>query len=607
MHSILPSEFSDQFNIDPVTGIINTSNVFNIDREASSEVEFEVMVRSDTVLVGNQSGPVLIEPFAFDQVRVVVTILDVNDNAPVFTCGAECSARISEDAIIGTSVTPAFVMVATDDDLGQNSQVVYTIKSGGDGKFKVNHTTGAIFLSGTVDREATETYHVTITATDLGTPLSQETDAVVIISLDDVNDEVPYFIDAPYLATIPEHTAARTTVLQVVALDDDRDENAKLVYSIEPLLEANSGFFAIVPETGEVQTTVKELDRELVGSHTLVVTVTDSGTPPQSTQSSIEITVADINDNNPVFDPASPTAVAIFEDKAPGTTLGQLLATDSDIGDNARLAYTLVNVTGAECEGNPSACSTGGSGRFSVSADGLVSVGAMGLDREQGDIYTLTAAASDSGPGGGRRALTAITVQVRDVNDNDPVIVAVADQTVVESSAVGTPIVTVVATDQDIGKNQKITYSITAGNIGDAFRMNEETGEITVARASIDYENLASYLLTITAVDAGSPPRSTSDIVTIAVADINDNAPQFVNPIDAVYHVSEDTAVGADVVVALVEATDEDSGEFQLINFAVLGAPEDTGVPVRINPITGAVSLIKRLVRLLPNYNYRIL
>lgn len=63
--------------------------------------------------------------------------------------------------------------------------------------------------------------------------------------------------------------------------------------------------------------------------------------------------------------------------------------------------------------------------------------------------------------------------------------------TILETHTVGTQIgLTVTATESgDIGLNHAITYTITSGNIGGAFAVNETSGEITLANA-VDYETL---------------------------------------------------------------------------------------------------------------------
>ena len=94
---------------------------------------------------------------------------------------------------------------------------------------------------------------------------------------------------------------------------------------------------------------------------------------------------------------------------------------------------------------------------------------------------------------------------IDDVNDNDPVFNKSSYVAhVMENSNVSTSVATVYATDQDRDENGHVTYTITSGNIGDAFQINNQTGVVYV-KGSIDREVINEYSLTIQAEDGGHP------------------------------------------------------------------------------------------------------
>ena len=69
------------------------------------------------------------------------------------------------------------------------------------------------------------------------------------------------------------------------------------------------------------------------------------------------------------------------------------------------------------------------------------------------------------------------------------------------------------ATDQDLGPAGEITYDITHGNENQFFRI-DESGDVRVASSPL---LPGEYQLTITALDHGTPPFSTSGVLTITV------------------------------------------------------------------------------------------
>jgi hypothetical protein len=142
----------------------------------------------------------------------------------------------------------------------------------------------------------------------------------------------------------------------------------------------------------------------------------------------------------------------------------------------------------------------------------------------------LTIAATD---GGARVATTTVDIEVMDVNDNAPIFSNTPyTANVTESEVQGSGVFLIQATDADKAENKVIKYAIESGNEGDAFAINEDSGEITVA-GDIDRETISSYTLTISATDGATtdlsawPMQSTTTTIVITVIDLNDETPTF--------------------------------------------------------------------------------
>jgi cadherin EGF LAG seven-pass G-type receptor 1 len=307
---------------------------------------------------------------------------------------------------------------------------------------------------------------------------------------------------------------------------------------------------AVHADTGWVYTT-RALDREEQARFQFQVIAADNGRPPKSATASVIISVQDVNDNDPVFEPKL-YETSVSEDAPPGTPVATVTASDRD--ENPRLHYAI-------SAGNVR-------GRFGITAQGgrgILSV-AQPLDFKLEKKFILTVTASDSG---GRHDEATVYINITDANNFSPVFEnAPYSASVFEDAPIGTTVLVVAATDGDVGQNAQITYTLGGahgsevpvgdiGNIGSedmAFAINPQTGAIVTTRA-LDREATGSYLLTVTAKDGGVPPQSDTTDVEIVVADVNDNAPQF-HQQNYRGAVPEDALVGTSV--AQILATDAD-------------------------------------------------
>ena len=314
------SSVLETFNLDPTTGSISTRRA--LDREQQSMYEFSV--------VAEDGG----DPPLTGSVQVVVRVEDVNDQSPVFTA-AGYEASVPENATGGTEV----VTVAATDGDSETTSLEYFLQAGNvQGRFSLDRTLGLLSTRGTLDREETARYNLTVVASDG----QLESSVQVIITITDVNDRHPIFPTNFYVVSaLSESLPTGAEVLLLEALDQDAGSNGWVFYSspnLPPpfLLNASSG----------AVTLGQALDFERERYHSFDVTARDLGTPSLSSTAHVEITVRDENDNRPEF-LHGPQLSSVPENSAPHTSVVQLVASDADSGSNAVLSYAIVMDTSA--------------------------------------------------------------------------------------------------------------------------------------------------------------------------------------------------------------------------------------------------------------------
>uniref|UniRef100_UPI0014452F3F protocadherin gamma-A11-like n=1 Tax=Epinephelus lanceolatus TaxID=310571 RepID=UPI0014452F3F len=289
-----------------------------LDRELDREKQQELSLLLTALDGGSpqRSGTVVIH----------VTVLDANDNAPVFS-QAVYKASLPENSPVGTVVV---TVSATDADEGVNGDVTYDFGHVTDDVrtiFSIDRKVGDIRVIGSVDYEATTSFEIRLKAKD-GLGLSSY--AKAIISVTDVNDNAPV-VDLKSLTNpIPEDIPPGTEVGIINVQDRDSENNRQVRCSIQ-----QNAPFKLVPSIKNYYSlvTTGQLDREVVSDYNITITASDEGSPPLSSSKSVELSVADINDNPPVFEEQSYSAY-VSENNKPGSTLCSVSARDPDWRQN---------------------------------------------------------------------------------------------------------------------------------------------------------------------------------------------------------------------------------------------------------------------------------
>ncbi|XP_049897647.1 protocadherin gamma-A8-like [Epinephelus moara] len=447
------------------------------------------------------------EPQRSGTVKIHITVLDANDNAPVFTQSVY-KASVLENVLRGTVIAR---VSAADADQGYNGNVTYYfthLEEDSSCPFEINPNTGEVKLMGDIDYEVSPNYEINLQAKD---PWGVAGASKLIIEIADVNDNSPVIIMASYSGKISEDSAPGTVVALVSVQDKDSGKNGQVQLNIEENLP-----FKIKSSLRNYYTLVTEqnLDREKRPQYNITLTATDEGFPALSSRKTVFLDVTDINDNAPAFS-QSVYSTQVMENNSPGVALLQIHATDPDQGQNARISYFLID---SEVNGNPV------SAYFSINTESGVIQSLRSLDYEQVKEYKVRVKAQD----GGSPPLssnTTVVVHVQDQNDNPPQVLypvqtggSVVAEMVPRSADVGYLVTKVVAVDVDSGQNAWLSYKLQKATDRALFEVGLQNGEIRTIRQVTD-KDAVKQRLSVIVEDNGQPSRSATVIVNVAVAD----------------------------------------------------------------------------------------
>ncbi|CAL8330612.1 unnamed protein product [Merluccius merluccius] len=534
------------FAIDRYSGVITLTKA--LDYEEHAEHVLQVMA-SDTL--HHTTG------------EVVVTVLDVNDNAPVFD-QVSYQVEASEDAPANALIV---TLLATDSDSGVNGKVSYRLLNSPSQSFNIHPDNGSVFTNKPL-KEITKSnpIQLLVEARDGGAPVRSAITSIDVVVLD-TNNNPPVFQQDTYTVSVPEDTLPGETLLTLSAEDADwAPENNHLDYTIIKGNEKRRFFLEVkVVQLRNQQRSIgrlvlcNPLDRETKEGYRLTITASDRGMPPLNSSTVIMVTVTDVNDNAPVFVNTEYHA-QVSEDSLAGTRLVQVSAHDPDLGVNGLVHYEIIS-------GN-------GKGHLQLDPNsGLLSLNGS-LDYEEDSKYTLTIRASDGGISEDRKvAFAVVFVTVLDENDNTPYFMfPVVNCSVSENLPAFSPVCSVFAIDNDLGTYGQLTYSVLSSCFTDygsgsperkeAFAIDSLTGDIHT-RQTFDYELESEFCLVVEARDKGGKAATLRVLVTVKGRD--EFSPVFTQR-QYNFQLPEDAKPGQ--TVGYVMAMDNDGGMDGMVEYS---------------------------------------
>lgn len=500
---------------------------------------------------------------------LVVQIIDINDNCPVFLAN-KVSVTLPRNTSVGDKVVQ---LQAVDADDGENSVIEYfysarvpeSIKK----LFNLDSSSGSMTLSALLQDEVTQ-YKLSVLAIGHGCFPAV---ASVSINLEKVRQRPK--MDLRFIATqieggisIREDVPTGTIIAILDVIDPDG-------IIIRPLYINESSPFLLRLSDSSPDTflllTSSPLDFEIKQQYDITIIGNSTIDESFAYKEALKIQIEDVNDNNPKF-PTHLEEIFIEENNVPGDILLTLSASDKDSGSNGDLSYYLLN-------GDPNV--------FSLDSSSGILKTSISLDREKKSSYTLQAVAIDQGSPS-KNGSCIIVIKILDQNDNPPTFASYeftffVPEDLLHNGEVGY----INVTDVDVGLNGD--FSVHLINTTSLFSIGQD--RILRSEGPFDYEKELMYELWVEARDKGNPSLTSQTKVLVFILDVNDNAPLIVLPESNFSYVlvPPDTSQGSSVTK--VHAVDYDAGLNGAITYTEYGEISPTANLFKVDANTGNIIL----------------
>ncbi|XP_076729885.1 protocadherin alpha-8 isoform X39 [Maylandia zebra] len=450
------------------------------------------------------------KPARSGTMEIIVNVLDVNDNMPVFARDSY-TAELDENSPIGTTIVQ---VNATDLDDGLNGEVVYSFGNNANKKlrdiFEVDSNTGEIIVKGPIDYEEKDRYQIDIKASDKGqVPLA--TEKSVKITIVDLNDNTPEIEVTSLSSAVPEDSKPGRTVALISVNDKDSGVNGKVMCSVSEGVP-----FILTPSLQENMyslVTKSMLDREQQPKYDIRIVAKDAGNPPLSSHRIISVIISDVNDNSPEFS-TNPYMFYVTENNAAGGSLFSVSAHDCDEGDNAHISYNIMRNADEKL-----------TSFLSINPENGEIVALKSFDFETIKTFQFQVVASDSGTPSLSNNVT-VNVFILDQNDNAPVILyplssngsAQGVEEIPRNVNAGHLVTKVRAYDADIGYNGWLLFSLQEVTDHSLFALDRYTGQIRTLRSFTETDD-AEHKLLILVKDNGNVSLSATATVIVKLVE----------------------------------------------------------------------------------------
>ncbi|XP_027253911.1 protocadherin alpha-13-like [Cricetulus griseus] len=497
---------SDYFALDTQNNRGQTSSLSLVLKKSLDREEIKEHI---LLLTASDGG----KPELSGTVQLLITILDVNDNAPEFDRFIY-KVRVLENARNGTMVIN---LNATDPDEGTNGDIIYSFRrpvSPAVGRaFSIDPKSGEVRMKSQLDFEENQLYEIPVEAVDKGNvPMTGH--CTLLVEVLDVNDNAPEVTITSLSLPVREDAQPSTVIALVSVSDRDSGVNGQVTCSLTPhvpfkLVSTFKNYYSLVLDSA--------LDRETTADYKVVVTAQDGGSPSLWATAIVSVEVADVNDNAPAF--AQPEyTVFVKENNPPGAHIFTVSATDADAQENALVSYSLVERRVGERLL---------SSFVSVHAESGKVFALQPLDHEELELLQFQVSARDAGvPALGSNVT--LQVFVLDENDNAPVLLphgavgagGAVSELVPRSVGSGHVVTKVRAVDADSGYNAWLSYELqpAAGGTRSPFRVGLYTGEISTTRA-LDEADMQRQRLLVLVKDHGEPALTATATVLVSLVE----------------------------------------------------------------------------------------
>uniref|UniRef100_A0A8D2JG46 Desmoglein 2 n=1 Tax=Varanus komodoensis TaxID=61221 RepID=A0A8D2JG46_VARKO len=515
---------------------------------------------------------------SYDVMKIMDIILQIMKVHPhsFWLCPQKCLVLFFRNVKFPEMLnSPSSCSLQIQSDYEANMTITYAITGQGVTEppyklFVINGKTGELNITGIVDREKTPFLHLRGYAMNAqGVNVEKPLD--LRIKVLDVNDNSPVFSQEVFSGSVEELCAAGTLVLRIIATDADEPNNlnSKIAYKIvsqQPSFPAS--IFQIHKETGEVHTTVFQLDRETQSNYSLIVEAKDYNGQSRgmSQQTTVQIKILDVNDNVPVFEKA------VYEGSVKENTANveimrlKVFDRDEKFTDNWLAKFMILS-------GNEG-------GYFHIETDSQTNEGILTLIKEINyeELQTMDLKIVVSNKAAYHQSIISQGYQAKPI----PVKINVEDvkegpifkpQTLVikvsETMKLNQIIGSYQAYDEDTGKIAEHIRYAKYQDVGNWFSIDSKTAEIKLIKVP-DYESSfvvnGTYTALIVAITEDFPSKTVTGTINIQVEDVNDNCPTLT---------TRETTVCTDAKFINITAEDKDAhpngGPF---TFSIINEPE---------------------------------
>lgn len=574
------SNHRNYFTINNVTGEVKTNFQFDRDDVPSRQKEMYI-----TVLVSDNGRPSLSDVCTFK-----ITILDINDNEPLFD-KTNYTESIPQDLAVKSEVMRIY---ATDSDDGKNSEIEYLLDESNEylQYFELDKMNGIITLKKQIPPGLVgSVIQINAYAKDHGNPPRTSSPIKLSIEIVDSSKKAPAFTVMPHepiylFENYDDFTSPIATLEAVSNMPNSPTVAFHLVSGrTESTNHQNKKTFRLSTEPDNKAHIILNapLDFETITEYTLTVKITNDD--KLSTDTKVIIRIKDVNDNIPSFiEVASDdgTSGSVSENEPPNTPVMQVQATDKDgTSPNNKVTYELADHTDS----------------FTIDSNTGEIRTIIEFDREKTEFYTIKVKAKDGAPsallknGQPNEAEQVFQILIGDKNDNPPKFTksVYSVSHIDESTDTNKRIIEVKAIDVDSASD--INYEIIEGNINNTFAI-DKTGKITVQH-KLDYEKIQSYELKVMAHDF---KYNDTCIVKISIRNENDELPIFTSFNKNVTVLEESLNDGQCLMTVKAIDPDKKPTESQDIVYTISDPSGDSNTFLAIDQ-TGCVRLIKTLDR----------
>ncbi|KAM9237277.1 LOW QUALITY PROTEIN: protocadherin-23 [Dugong dugon] len=460
-YSILSGNENMTFVLDESSGPLTTT--CPLDHEIQTQHILTLLALNDGILALSSSQ------------TLTITVLDINDKAPVF------KPQNPREFVIRVE--------ATDRDSGINSKLQFETMPGASfGLFDISPDTGEVVTAATLDREIQERNSMSVLVRDGGIPSLSST-TMILCTVEDESNHAPEFIVSWCDTEVPENEPE--VIYTVLASDMDAGNNGAIKYYI---IDGNTEEYFTINETSGKLSTTCALDQEQINNFAFVILCSDLGDPPRSFVMQLQVTVLDDNDHSLSFLMLHYQS-SVREDTEMGAVVLILSAMDEEEGPNGQIEYFLMDEA---------------SGAFIIDPVAVILRTAHTLDQEARSQHTFRAVARDCSIQGSRSTTVIINVHVTDVNDNDPIWgqnpfnVFFSPQLPANLT-----IASLRADDPDLGLNGTVIFSF--AETQSVFSIDKHTGEIQLQQSPPS--EYFPIWLQLKVMDQGVPARTTTGLL----------------------------------------------------------------------------------------------